>query len=101
MKHLTSAQRKAMFAGRKNYINPTSHDQQRHSEHLNAFEREPFYKQTDGHNDYDIVRFYSNHRNPRVMQRALTRRDAERHCNNPRTRKEGEWFDGFAKCGEY
>ena len=101
MKHLTKSQLRAMYAGRKNYTDPSKHEQQKHNQHLYDKEREPFYKETDGKQDYDIVRFYANHRNPRVMIRARDRRFAEKYCSRPDTRKDGEWFDGFAKCGEY
>lgn len=46
---------------------------------------------------YRIVRFYSPHlqRRPRTIKTGLTRSEAEAHCKDPRTRKDGEYFDGF------
>ena len=45
---------------------------------------------------YKIIRFYRElHKSSRVIKRGLTLEQAKEHCNNPSTRKEGEWFDGF------
>ena len=42
----------------------------------------------------DIVRFRFNG-NSRVVKRDVPEGVARLHCNDPRTRKEGVWFDGF------
>jgi len=43
---------------------------------------------------YDIIRFsYKNRK--RLIFRGVTKEQAHEWCNNPLTRKEGEWFDGF------
>lgn len=46
---------------------------------------------------YKIVRFYAPHvdKPNRVIRRGLTLEEAVAHCRDPRTRKEGEWFDGY------
>ena len=48
---------------------------------------------------YSIVRFYAPNINKanRVIQRGLTLEQAQAHCRNPRTRKDGEWFDGYTE----
>ena len=50
---------------------------------------------------YSIVRFYAPHREQttRVIQRGLTLEQAQAHCRDPKTRKDGEWFDGYAQEG--
>ena len=46
---------------------------------------------------YKIVRFYAPHlnRNSRVILRGLTLEEAQQHCRDSKTRKAGEWFDGY------
>jgi len=45
---------------------------------------------------YKIVRFYkSNDMATDVVKRNLTFDEAQLHCRDPLTRKEGEWFDGY------
>ena len=47
---------------------------------------------------YKIIRFYKrmNHpRNGEVIKTGLTLKEAREHCNDPKTRKEGQWFDGY------
>jgi hypothetical protein len=48
---------------------------------------------------YKIVRFYhpSLKRAQRVIERGLTEEEARQHCTDPRTRKTGEYFDGFQR----
>jgi hypothetical protein len=48
---------------------------------------------------YNIVRSYAPHlnRTSRIIQRGLTLEEAQAHCRNPKTRKAGEWFDGYEK----
>jgi hypothetical protein len=59
---------------------------------------------------YNIVRFYRNH-NRRIIARNVSYDAAREHCSNPetssrtctkphnkaRTRKMGDWFDGFER----
>ena len=47
--------------------------------------------------DYRIVRFYSDERPSRVVHGGdyLTLVEAQAHCNDPKTRKEGVYFDGY------
>lgn len=45
---------------------------------------------------YQIVRFYRQGRiNRKIMKKGLTLQQAQAHCNDPKTRKEGVWFDGY------
>ena len=45
---------------------------------------------------YNSVRMYRDGRVKRkVMKKGLTLAQAQAHCNDPKTRKEGVWFDGY------
>ena len=45
---------------------------------------------------YKIIRFFrERNRHNRVIKRNLTFDEAQTHCRNPATMKEGEWFDGY------
>lgn len=45
---------------------------------------------------YRIVRFYRNRqRNRKTIHAGVSLEVAQLHCNDPRTRKEGVWFDGY------
>lgn len=51
---------------------------------------------------YKIVRFYSPEAQARGKRshavrgkRGLTLEEAQAHCKDPKTRKEGEYFDGY------
>ena len=46
---------------------------------------------------YRIVRSYapSLNKRSRVIKRGLTLEEAQQHCRDPKTRKAGEWFDGY------
>lgn len=56
---------------------------------------------------YKIVRHYypkgrnswgePNHRPNRTIETGLTLEEAQAHCSDPETRKEGEWFDGYTE----
>ena len=49
---------------------------------------------------YKIIRFYKErHKSSRVIKRGLTLEQAHAHCQDPSTRKEGEWFDGYDSEG--
>ena len=44
---------------------------------------------------YKITRFYSDDRKPKTIKTGLTLKQAQKHCRDPKTRKEGIWFDGY------
>lgn len=46
---------------------------------------------------YKIIRFYhpSTDKPNRAVRRGLTLEQAQQHCRDPKTRKDGEWFDGY------
>ncbi len=48
---------------------------------------------------YKIIRFYapSQGKRQRVIKRGLSLEQAQKHCSDPRTRKEGVYFDGYTK----
>jgi hypothetical protein len=48
---------------------------------------------------YNIIRSYAPHlnRSDRIIKRGLTLEQAQAHCRNPKTRKAGEWFDGYTE----
>ena len=49
---------------------------------------------------YNIVRFYAPqlNRKSRVIKKGLSLEQAQKHCNDPKTRKEGEYFDGYTRA---
>jgi len=48
---------------------------------------------------YKIVRFYApgQQKRSRTIKTGLTLEQAQAHCNDPRTRKDGVYFDGYTK----
>jgi len=45
---------------------------------------------------YKIIRFYRDRDiSNKVIKRGLTLEQAQAHCEDHRTYKKGEWFDGF------
>jgi hypothetical protein len=34
---------------------------------------------------------------PRVMKQGLTLEQAQKHCQDPKTAKAGQWFDGYER----
>ena len=44
---------------------------------------------------YNIIRFYANGRNSRIMYKGLSLDEAKAHCSLESTRVEGVWFEGF------
>ncbi len=48
---------------------------------------------------YKIIRFYkSGHK--KTIRVVSSLEIAQLHCNDPRTRKEGIWLDGYTKVGK-
>jgi hypothetical protein len=51
---------------------------------------------------YKIIRFYApmvRHEEV-VIRTGLTLEEAQEHCKDPETRKEGYWFDGYTEEDE-
>ena len=47
---------------------------------------------------YKIKRFYRDEgKVSRTMQRGLNLKEAQAHCSDPKTRKEGVYFDGYTE----
>jgi len=46
---------------------------------------------------YNIVRFYRKGRK-KVLHRNVSLEIARLHCNDPRTKRDGVWFDGYTKA---
>ena len=48
---------------------------------------------------YKIIRYYSpsQDKKRRTIKTGLTLEQAKAHCNDPKTRKDGVYFDGFEK----
>lgn len=48
---------------------------------------------------YEIVRFYADRPlHPEVRKTGLSLEEAQAHCQDPTTREEGVWFDGYREC---
>ena len=45
---------------------------------------------------YKIVRFYFK-KPSRTIRSGVTLREAQQHCENPRTKRDGQWFDGYTR----
>lgn len=48
---------------------------------------------------YKIVRHYAPHLDEpsKVIKTGLTLEEAQEHCSDPKTREDGEWFDGYTE----
>ena len=48
---------------------------------------------------YNIIRFYAPHLDKanRTILRGLTLEQAQKHCRDPKTRKDEEWFEGYTE----
>lgn len=51
---------------------------------------------------YKIVRFYyidkqGNHKSSRTIETGLTLNQVQKHCSNPKTCKDGIYFDGYTE----
>lgn len=49
---------------------------------------------------YRVVRFYREDHPTETIKEGLTLEEAQAHCNDPTTRREGEWFDGYEEEGK-
>lgn len=46
---------------------------------------------------YRIIRFYKDkNKDCKVIKNGLTLKEVKSHCSDPKTRKEGVYFDGYA-----
>lgn len=51
---------------------------------------------------YNIIRFFKDpSKKNKLIKKGLTLLEAQLHCKNPKTRKEGVWFDGFSEEKTY
>ena len=48
---------------------------------------------------YQIIRYFRDDRQPRVMQRGLSLATARLHCMQPETKGDG-WFDGYRQVSK-
>ena len=48
---------------------------------------------------YTIIRSYAPHlgKADKIIKTVWTLEEAQAHCRNPKTRKAGEWFDGYTE----
>ena len=46
---------------------------------------------------YKIMRYYADGKKPRCIEKSVTLEWAKHHCNDPKTRKEGVYFDGYTE----
>jgi len=46
--------------------------------------------------NYKIIRFFNDGRASKIKETGLTLKEAQAHCQDPATRKEGLWFDGYS-----
>lgn len=49
---------------------------------------------------YNIIRIYAPHLNKssRIIRKGVSLEEAQEHCRDPKTRKEGKYFDGYDKA---
>ena len=47
--------------------------------------------------NYSIIRYYIDGKR-RVVRKHVTLEEAQEHCRDEKTRKEGEWFDGYTNA---
>lgn len=51
-------------------------------------------------NRYNIVRHFRVSGRRKILHRGVSLEVAQLHCNDPKTRRAGVWFDGYEKaCG--
>jgi hypothetical protein len=43
---------------------------------------------------YSIYRYYING-DKKLIKKYVSLIDAQKHCNDPKTKKDGKWFDGY------
>ncbi len=47
---------------------------------------------------YDIIRFYAKRRKPETIRTGQTLEAVQKWCNDPTTKKDGVYFDGYQKA---
>lgn len=47
---------------------------------------------------FNIVRFYRQSGKRQTIRKGVTLDMAQLHCNDPKTRKAGVWFDGYTRA---
>ena len=46
---------------------------------------------------YNVVRYFRDRTKRKIILKNVSLAVAKLHCNDPKTQKENEWFDGFEK----
>jgi hypothetical protein len=49
-------------------------------------------------NSYNIVRHFRVSGRRKIVKRGVSLEIAQLHCNDPRTRRAGVWFDGYEQA---
>lgn len=44
---------------------------------------------------YQIIRYYKDGRKSLYLKKVATLEEAKAHCNDPKTSKKGEYFEGY------
>jgi hypothetical protein len=55
-------------------------------------------KEKENKMTYKIIRLYATMgKRPRLIKKGLTLEQAQAHCQDPKTAKAGQWFDGYER----
>ena len=91
---MKDSQRKEMFAKEKTPQMITLQNGRKVT--LKQYQQMDYAQMHEGERRCDIVRFFrEDGKHSRIIKRNISESVAKLHCNDPRTRKEGVWFDGF------